>query len=1048
MLLFFVGPKVSTFGQWHKVEYNELKGMQNPLVKSITKDSLGFVWAATDGGVIRFDGKEFLQINENIPSEYIKHIFTTSTGVTLASSDLGVFKINTTAYQPTVETILKGDVYASDSLLWYPKYIYESISKDIWIADNHSIVQLDSSLAVKKRYQFFEKDIPTNFQRSFSIIEDNILGLYVLSEAGYIYHLNKRTYEFEEVMLLSELDRVNHAFFDDGIIYVSTQSGFLALQLNKSGDEILSQKVLINEFAPSWVTPLSNNEWLASTWNKGLYLINSSTKKLTYTKVDLVDQKVISSVYVDPSGEVWLSTDNGMILLREQYFEAPFSDLTANYIQDIQEMDGQMVFSDGRKVYFCKDDQVESEIEVPSNYGIVLRIQKVKGKYWFSTNIGFLLVYNSQHKLVDIIDSSFEGGAIYSFLEFNDEIWYLQDHAGVYRLNKNKEPISYGREKGVESKINILRVIDGELYAGGNSDEGYLFRYKPRIDRFKNVSYPLLFDKNIDVGVNDIIVDKDQFVLATNFGIAKVVKDTLILIEPENLPVGEVKAITTDPNYNDVLWISNARGIVRLQNWTDYLIFDELAGLPSKTMSYRTLFIRKNGQIWAGTASGLGISDKQIKLKATPKPVFTYIGNAIFMFLGKENPEISSSSYIDFQFASLSYPGNLIQYQYRYNNGDWLDIGWNNKHIISGLDIGEYDLEVKAKQIGGYDWSEPSKFHFNVTEKWYKTVYGILGLISLLGGIGFVAFKLYDEKVQYDKEVLEQIVKERTKQIESQNKILSNRELILKKQVDRFKKVNDKLQYQRNITHERLQYAKSLQSVVLPSAEKLNTFFNDSFLIFKPKEVVSGDFYWVKSFDENVLYLVLSDCIGHGMPGAIQALIGMESLGQIIDSPRKRTNEILEELDDKLSEKSSEDPTLVGMDIMILRIEKFKENVNLCFAGAKRPLFYFENNEFHEVKGTRRAIGNEPNHVKQKGFIEHTFIMPYGTQLYLTSNGYYDQFNNEKKRIGIVKFRKLLEEVAIDQSMEGQRKWLQDYLVMWKSSAEQIDDITVLGVKI
>ncbi|WP_158021957.1 SpoIIE family protein phosphatase [Flammeovirga pacifica] len=1049
----FVNTEHAVYAQWNISTYNELKGLQNPLVKSIAKDSLGFVWAATDEGLIRFDGKSFFQIKEGLPSPYVKNIFTTSKGVTLASTDMGLVKLNASASNPTIDLLIEGDAYASDTLLWFPKQIFESNDHQIWIADNHSITLLDDEFQIKKRFQFSEKDIPTNFQRSFSLIEDRRLGIYAFSEAGYFYQYHPSDSSFKEIPLLTQLDRVNHAFFKDGVIYVSTDSGLSSLWLNKSGTEVLSQPLLLNDFSPSWVEAVTEDLWLASSWNNGFFILDTSEKQFKVKKLNGVNSKVISSIYVEDISEIWLSTDDGITLLKEQYFDKPFEEVMNGYIQDIIDDGNTIIFTDGRNIYFSNQSHqiIKNVWKIPSEFGIALRLLKRGREFWVSTNIGFLLVYDENGNFIKKVDCSEGGGAIYNIVERKGELWFTQDHGGVYRLKNDKVAISYGREKGLGSKINVLKVDKGVLYAGGNGNDTYLFSYRKRLDRFVNLSMPLNFKNTIHLNVNDLTLDNGNCILATNLGLSILTKDSLLLKNIDDIDLGEVKTIKNDPRYEEVYWISNNRGVMRIQNWKKFLIFDELSGLPSKTLGFRSMLISNDDEVWAGTTTGIGVSSGEMHLKKTPKPIFTKINNATFDFITSPETEISSSSYINFGFSSLSYPGAMVEFKYRYNDGEWKSLGWKNNFIASGLETGHYTFQVKAKQIGEYDWSAPAEFEFNVVEKWYKSLYGVVGIILFLGGLGYVSFKLYDEKVQYDKEVLERLIKERTNQVESQNKVLSNREEVLHKQINRFKAVNDKLNYQQKEMTQRLYYARSLQEIVLPSDEKMKSFFEDYFVLFKAKEKVSGDFYWMKTFKDQgkeICYIILSDCIGHGTAGGIQSLFGMQLLEQIVIDESISTSNILEKMDELLREKSAKDPTLVGMDMLALRLEKSTKAFNVTFSGAKRPLFYFEKNEFHEIKGTRRAIGNEPEHVRQKGFIEHQINLEKGALIYLTSNGFYDQFNTEKKRLGIAKFRKILHEIAQDQSLSEQKVWLENYLYMWKASAEQIDDVTIVGLQV
>lgn len=1044
----------SLFAQWEKVAYDELSGLQNPLVKSTCTDSLGFVWLATDNGLIRFDGTNFLQLKRGLPNKYVKFVFTTSKGKTLATTDLGLVKINTHPRSPTVETIIKGDNYASDTLMWYPKSIYESYDGNLWVTDNHAIYKLDANLQLLNRYQFSERDLPTNFQRSFTILQDPLLGIYTFSEAGYLYKYNQKDDSFEEVPILTHNGRVSHAFFYKGKIIAATQFGVVEVILDKDGSEVLSQKVIIPYLSVSWISLLSSNEWIVSTWSDGVFKIKVTNNDYFFEKIDLVKQKVISSVFIDKSKNIWLSTDNGIIYLRSQYFDNHFRKYTSGYIQTIIQDEDKVIFTDGKTVFLneTKSNTLLGQWKIPNKYGIVLRIKKIEDQYWMSTNIGMLLAFSNDGKLVNKVDCSINGGAIYDMAYSPDlGLWYVQDHGGLFHLQNMKNPVSFGREDGVTSKINTLKIIENQLYLGGSKDEGYFFKYNKDLRSFKNLSRPVAVKRNIPIGINDILPTKEGFYFATNFGITNFYGDSLVSIKINGIDVGAVKGIIQDYRDRDVFWFSNSMGLIRTVAWKDYLIFDEISGLPSKTMVYRGILLDNKGEIWVGTASGIGVSKKLVKIKNTPSPIFTSIRNSDFHFNKEDVPEISKSSYLEFEFSSLSYPGNLILYKIRYNDEDWKDLGWSNKFIASGLERGKYTFEIKAKQTGEYMWSAPTKFDFIITERWYRTWYGVLGALSVLLGIIFIIFKLYDEKNQHDKEILEKLVSERTEEVKQKNKILSNRELILKKQVSKFMKLNQIQDQKQNEMKEQLNYAHSLQSVVLPSLGKLNEYCSDSFIIFKPKEIVSGDFYWGKSYvveDRVISYYVVGDSIGHGISGVIQALIGVNLLNEIVRKPEMKTNEVLEHLDAKLYEKAKKDPIMIGMDLVVLRITRVNDQIQVEFSGAKRPLFYLENNSLVEIKGTRRAIGNEPNHVKEKGYKVHHLDLNKGTVIYLTTNGFYDQFNKSEKRIGIASFRNLLEGLSKIDKLSDQKEWMENYYLNWKGNAEQIDDVTLLGLRL
>ena len=266
---------------------------------------------------------------------------------------------------------------------------------------------------------------------------------------------------------------------------------------------------------------------------------------------------------------------------------------------------------------------------------------------------------------------------------------------------------------------------------------------------------------------------------------------------------------------------------------------------------------------------------------------------------------------------------------------------------------------------------------------------------------------------------LEQKVIERTKQIEQQNI---------------------------NIT-DSIHYASRIQSALLPPVEELNRLLPSYFILNRPKDIVSGDYYWVSTKDDKLLF-ALADCTGHGVPGAFMSIMGINFLNEIVNKAEVVVaNEVLNELRDhlvtSLRQKGEKDETRDGMEMALCVID-FERNT-LQYSGAFRPMYLIRNTELHVFKGDSMPIGiyykeEVPFSNKEVQFKENDII-------YLFSDGYVDQIGGpDRKTFRSRKFKKLLVDIH-QMPMEEQKVILENEYKAWRRDHEQIDDIMVMGIR-
>jgi len=283
-------------------------------------------------------------------------------------------------------------------------------------------------------------------------------------------------------------------------------------------------------------------------------------------------------------------------------------------------------------------------------------------------------------------------------------------------------------------------------------------------------------------------------------------------------------------------------------------------------------------------------------------------------------------------------------------------------------------------------------------------------------------------------------------------KITDSRLVAIGKNVTCIKKFEPLIKAQNNILKlqnksmlDSLKYAQGIQTSLLPSMASLDKL-SDNFIIYQPKDIVSGDFYWFHQMDD-FLFIASIDCTGHGVPGALMTVLSNTLLNEIIIN-QKRTDpaEILKILDIKLCEALKTNDRMIkdGLDIGLCKLNTLTNEI--VFSGAFQNIILIKNNEMFKIKGGRFPIGYYPYLIKQ--FINHSMTLEKGSRFYLFSDGYQDQFGGDHdKKIGS---KKLLSLIVNNQelTLEQQQEFFKDYFIKWKGEGHQIDDLLFMGFEI
>jgi serine phosphatase RsbU (regulator of sigma subunit) len=372
----------------------------------------------------------------------------------------------------------------------------------------------------------------------------------------------------------------------------------------------------------------------------------------------------------------------------------------------------------------------------------------------------------------------------------------------------------------------------------------------------------------------------------------------------------------------------------------------------------------------------------------------------------------------------LVAPGYLkqssTQYQYLI---DKLMIDWSKWSTSSTITLmpppGKYTLKVRAKDIWG-NISEPKSLNFVIKAPFTQTTPFYLIVLGLVLLIIILVVRFREKQLKKDKQILETKVKERTAEIEAQKQEITSS----------------------------IEYASRIQMAMLPVDDLFKNAFSDHFILFKPRDIVSGDFYWLGE-DEKHFFFTVADCTGHGVPGAFMSTMGISTLNEIITNRSDlQANTVLNLLREKtknsLHQTGKEGEASDGMDVAFCILHKNKKTLE--YSGAYNPMFIFQGGEFKEYKADRMPIGIY--YGEKESFTNYEINIQPGDSIYIFSDGLADQFGGpagtKYKKSNI---KKLLSEIYY-LPMSEQKQIIEKEFYKWKDKVDQVDDITMIGIRI
>ena len=378
--------------------------------------------------------------------------------------------------------------------------------------------------------------------------------------------------------------------------------------------------------------------------------------------------------------------------------------------------------------------------------------------------------------------------------------------------------------------------------------------------------------------------------------------------------------------------------------------------------------------------------------------------------------------------ATSFYGDEKLQFSYYLEGRDTSYSDWRKNESIDYSDLkeGVYTFHIKAKDnIGSV--SESVSITFTILPPWYRTTWAYIIYVILSITAFIISLRLYNKHLIADNLKLEKTIQDRTKTIVHQKQELESKN----------QEITDSINY-----------AKRIQLSILPNVDEIKSAWKELFIFYQPKDIVSGDFYWFKKINETEFLLACADCTGHGVPGGFMSMIcssALKDASRISHKPSEILFHANNFVKDSLAQGNIEGGSKDGMEISLLLI-----NINskqITYSGANRFLWILKKDalEIIDIKPTKGSIGSTTDY--NFNYEEQVFVLSEGDQLYLSTDGFPDQFGGEEEKKFMTKNLKKLIINNAKSNIHDQHNIYKDTINAWMKNTDQVDDILVIGIK-
>lgn len=1014
-------------------------GIPNTFVYTLGQDENGYLWVGTAAGISKFDGFDYYNVPypDSLTGHYPTAQLKDRTGILWFGCNDGsvyyyednILKKMSVQTASLIEEILEGP----DGNIWIipqGEGIFRIQSKTREKADR---LKIDSSLVIFSACISQKGDLLLGTQENIKVYSPegnsltltntiegfdyyNVTAIHKLPDkdvfligtnGSSIFKLDLQDGEnsLSKLSELRELESVNvNSIYTDseGNVWISTNDyGFLCLGLPDQATSVTSLRRfdrnsgLPGDNGKLVFQDLEGNFWFGM-FGDGLSMLNSLAFSYFEPGTDPATNDII---YVSKTGsDFFLGTPAGFFLFD------PESNKSSQLTDLRKETDGNEITA------YCTEDD---------------------GRIWIGTGGKGLFVRGPNGISRRYFLSGDSGKDYIRDITTDENYVWLGTLNGVVILDKTKGTVikEYDIINGLphNSIAQVFRTDEGKVAVATKTDRLFL------IDPETGVSSGSSVMPGTMNSISSFCQDRDGNIWAATegYGLYGLYGDSLYSItRAEQLMSDYCYSVLADSRNR--IWAGHERGFSVFEIATGIIKTYETDFAQGGKCNPNGMYESDDGKVLIGTTQGLIIYDSNEDNIVQKAPInninFITINDVQYPYQDSYTLPYSKKYTIKVNYVGISLgEPEKVFYQTRLDNwdSDWSRWTTEREVTLSPRD-GKYNFSmVSASQnelIG-----DPVSFDLTIKKPFWRTIWFYLASFILITGL--VIF----------------IIREREK---AQKKL----ELYLKKELDaRTKEVmkqKDKIEQQNIEITDSINYAKRIQSSILPDFNKIKDAFRDAFIIFYPRDIVSGDFYWFDKFGDDKFVLVCADSTGHGVPGAFMSMIGSTLLQDIVSRQHvTRPSQILKMLDNQIFATLNQNVELGvsndGMDMIVCEINTKTRHIR--FASAMRPVMIVLKGETLYIKGNRYSIGGES--YTEKFFDDQEYYMNEGDTIYLFSDGLPDQFGGpDGKKMKMAKLKTLIEDVN-PLPMSEQKQKIDDFYREWKGEYDQVDDILLMGVR-
>lgn len=774
-------------------QYYEFDNIQSKeLIKGISKDERGFVWVATDEGVLRYDGNETLLFFKELPNPYTKEFLLTRDGRFFILHDSGLAEVINENDSIYIAPFKMKDFVLRESLI-YPKSIYEDRQGNIWIGEINSIVRINENGL--KRFNMGQEYQSISYHHTFSFEEDVFGNLWIAPFKGGLLKYNRSSDSIEIVNIkdypITEVSSVKNVRGD--YLLVSGREGLLQLKIDS--DKNILETRFYDQVKNISVLEVIGDQVFIGTWESGLYHAVFNPRLLNIEKLDNVSIIDVIDFYYDPADdELWITGSENIGLLKNSAIEQ-IEAAGSNRIESVtvDDKDGYY-YSIGQQVFYLEPSLKEKAREVfylDDSY--FSKIYYDDGKLWVGDAFGTVFYYNLNNRQRTNIVSRTNVSINQIFEDSGGNKWFTGNTNGLIRVDTKNHPEFY---HALDTTWAMIESPEGKLYCGSNSLDSMLHVYNKETDSFELLKLEFKFEPGGRFLLNDLQIDNEENIwLASSFGLLKIPGDSgnYRIIERFKVPEYEVdEPVRAVAFSGDKMWLANNYGLVLVKDGNSVL-FNKDGGLPSKIIKDGGLKPLGDGKLLILTAKGLAFVDEGgIQIKKSRSPIFKSIRVNSELFKPGLSPEntLPYHSKIEAEFISLAFPGKTLEYQTRIlGMGDeWSKPSSNRNLSVLSFAEGSYSLQVRARESGSV-WSAPLTFSFVINSPWFKSWWAIIGFILVSVIIVYASVTIHNRNLIAQKRKLRKIIEARTAEINRQkNEIIDQQEKIIKQKEELLEK--------------------------------------------------------------------------------------------------------------------------------------------------------------------------------------------------------------------------------------------------------------------